>query len=143
MFPLRKSESSRHDRASRMRLGDGLEIVGLVGMGAHGVGQRCVDRRGPEIGPDEGGLRIAAEAADIFQRHDTGVHARARHHGTERIENAVLTCQHHLLGQLLIARSHHVPRQPFGDTRARRAHRAAAGGGHRGNRSGGLQETAA
>jgi hypothetical protein len=43
-------------RISRMRLGHRLEIVGLVGMPTHGIFQRSIDGRGPEVGADHGGL---------------------------------------------------------------------------------------
>ena len=47
-----------------MRFGDRLEIVRLVGMGAHGVGEGGVDRGGAQIRGHDGGLIDAAEAAD-------------------------------------------------------------------------------
>ena len=126
-----------------MRLGDGLEIVGLVGMRTHRVRQRRVDRRGAEIGADDGSLGIAAERAHIFQRHLARLHARARNHRAERIENAVLAFAQHLLGQLLIPRSDHVAGEPLRHAWAAAKSRTAAGGGQSGNRAGGLQETAA
>ena len=54
-------ERGRHHGTARMRLGDRLDIVGLIGMGAHGVGERGVDRRGEEVGTNHRGLRLAAK----------------------------------------------------------------------------------
>ncbi len=55
----------------------------------------------------------------------------------------MLAFKQHLLRQLLVARGDHVAGETLGDTWARRESRTAAGRGQGGNRTGGLQETAA
>jgi len=119
MLPFADCERCGDDRTSRMRLGDGLEIISLVGVSAHGVGKRRVDRRGAEIGADDRRLRVAAEGPYIFQCHDTRIHVRPRHHRAERIENAVLAFDHHLRRQFLIACGNHVARKPLRDAGTR------------------------
>ena len=126
-----------------MRLGDGFEIVGLVGMGAHRIGQRRVDCCGPEVGADHGSLRVAAKRANVFQRHLARLHPRARHHRTERVENPVLAFAQHLFGQLLIACGDHVAGETLSHAGPRREGRAAASCSQSGNGAGGLKETAA
>jgi hypothetical protein len=45
-FALAHRERGGHDGTPRMRLGYWLEVVGLICMGAHAVGERRVDGRG-------------------------------------------------------------------------------------------------
>jgi hypothetical protein len=106
-----------------MRLGHGLEIVGLVGMGAHGVGERRIDRRAAEIRPDDGALRFAAESRDIAHGHLARRHARARNHRAEGVENAVLAGQHDRVGQRRVARRRHVASQAPGQIAFGRSNR--------------------
>src|SRR5258708_1124376 len=68
-FLFGNGQCGRNHRATGMRLGDRLEIVRFVGMRAHRVGERGVDRRRAEAGPDHRGLFDAAEAPNIFQSH--------------------------------------------------------------------------
>lgn len=119
-FLFSHRQRSGNHGAARMRLGDRLDIVGLVGMGAHCVGERGVDRGGAEVGSDHRGLRLAAEPANILHRHDAGRHARARHHGAEGVENPVLARHRDDVRQRLIPGRGHVACEPRGDVSVRR-----------------------
>jgi hypothetical protein len=52
-MPFGDGQRGRNRGAARMRFGHGLEIIRLVGMGAHRIRQRRVDRRGAEICPHD------------------------------------------------------------------------------------------
>ena len=115
---LADRERGGHDRAAGMGLGDGLEVVGLVGVAEHAVGERRIDRSGPEVRRDDRGFLDAAQAAHIAQRHLARPHARARHHRAERVEDAVLALSEHVGRKRAGARLDHVAREASGDVGA-------------------------
>ena len=82
--PLGHGERGRHDGAAGMRLGHRLEVVGLVGVGEHAVGERGVDGGGAQIRGQHGRLRRAALRPDVADRGDDPAAARARDDGRER-----------------------------------------------------------
>ena len=88
-FGLRQRERGGDHRTARMRFRHRLEVVGLVGVRAHRVRQRPVDRRRAEIRRDDRGVRMSSLFTHKFQSGDPGRHARAGNHRAERVENMV------------------------------------------------------
>ncbi len=117
--PLGERQGRRNGGAAGMGLGHRLEIVGLVRVGAHGVGERRVHRGGPEAGGDDPRLIGAAEGPDIGQRHLARPHPGARDHGGQGIEDPVLAGDQDLRGQVLPPGGRHVARETPGHVRLR------------------------
>ena len=132
-----------NDRAAGMGLGDRLEIIGLIGMGAHRVGKRRVDRRGAQIGADNRGLLGAAEPSHVDHGLDARMHPRTGNHRAEGVENAMLAFHEHRLRQRLIACRDHVACQPCRHSRIRRRGHFERRSRQRGGRAGRLQHAAA
>lgn len=108
-------ERGRHRRAARVRLGDRLEIVGLVGVGAHCVGEPGIDHRRAQIAPDDTRLRRAARAPNVFERHHAGFHPGTRYHRAQRIQDPVFAGEFDLGRQFPIASGHHIARNLPGE----------------------------
>ena len=57
---LADREGGGHDGTARMRLRDRLEVVGLIGVREHAVGERRVHRRRPDLRRQDRGFLLAA-----------------------------------------------------------------------------------
>ncbi len=110
-FLLGHGKRRGHCGTPGMSLCDRLEIVGLVGVRAHGVGERGIDRRRPEAGADHRRLRLAPEPLDILHCNQSRAQSRARDHRPERIQDVVLAFGRHGVRQRTVACFDHVARQ--------------------------------
>jgi hypothetical protein len=68
VVPFGDGEGRGHDRAARMRLRDGLEIIGLVRVTEHPVGQSGVDRRRFDVCREDRRFCSAALRANVLDR---------------------------------------------------------------------------
>ena len=112
---LGRRQRRRNDRAAGMEAAAGVRIVGLVGVRAHAVGERRIDRRGDDPAAHHRGLPAAALRAHIRDRPSPGRQPRARHHGGERIQEVALRLLRDLLGQRLRQRRRDVFAELAGD----------------------------
>ena len=111
-LPLSHGQCRRHDDAARVRLGERMKIVRLVGMAEHPVGECRVHGRRHDIRRCDRGFGHAALSAHIVDRHLAGYQAGTRHDGRQRVENPMLRLQHGARGQRGVARAHHVAGEP-------------------------------
>jgi len=65
-----------------------MKIIGLVGVRKHRVGQCGVDRRGADVGGDDGRFGNPALRPRIPDRHLAGLEVRTRHHCCNRVQDA-------------------------------------------------------
>ena len=98
-FPFRHRQRRRHDGAAEMTARGKVGIVGLIGVGRHGVGQRRVARRRHDIAADDHRFLRAAEAADIFGGDLARPQCRARDDGRQCIEKMEPGLRSHLRRQ--------------------------------------------
>src|SRR5450759_3572520 len=70
---MAERESCGHDGAARMGFCRRMEVIGLVGMGEHRVGQSGVDGRGPDVGRDDCRLRDPALRSRVLDSHLSGL----------------------------------------------------------------------
>jgi len=115
MTALPHRQRGWHDGATRMGLGDRLEIVGLIGMPEHAVDERRVDGRRPQIGRQDRRFRRASLRSGERDRHLAGLQPRARDHRRDRVEDAVPRLADDLWRQLLLTRGRHVARDAAGE----------------------------
>ena len=126
---FRHRQGSRHDPCARMRLGQRIDIVRLVGVREHPVRQRCVDRGRLDVRAEHGGLLHAALRTDEADGRFPGSEPCARHDRSQRIQDAVLPVAHRHGWEVLLTGRHHVERQLSGEIvhcagrRLRRHHR--------------------
>jgi hypothetical protein len=118
-FALCHRKRSRHDGAAGMCFRLRMKVIGLVGVGEHGIRQSRVDRRSPDIRSDDARLLDAALTARKTDRHLTGLEMSAGDHGSECVEDAMLRRLHHIQGKIPIPCRRHVLRQPSGDISTR------------------------
>jgi hypothetical protein len=133
-LPLRHREGGRDDAGARVRLGQRIDVVGLVRVREHAVRQRGVDGRRPEVGRDDGSLRHAALRAHEADGHLSRPEVRPRHHRPQRVEDAVLRVHEHLGRERLLAGRHHVARELPGEIGRGGAGRARGSLGRRSGR---------
>ena len=62
---LGRGQRRRYGAAAEMNRADRIGVVGFVGMGRHGVGERRIDGRRHDAGADHHRLRLAAEAVHV------------------------------------------------------------------------------
>ena len=72
-----------------MGLGDWLEVVGLVGVREHAVGERGVACRRLDVSREDGRFADAALRAHEANDHFAGLEPRTRHHCAEGVEDRV------------------------------------------------------
>ena len=91
-----------------MRLRIGLEVVGLVRVREHRVDEGRGDDRRAEVRRHDRGLRRSALRAREADCHFPGLQARARNHGRDRVEDAMLRVTDDVPGQRLLTGRGHV-----------------------------------
>ena len=111
---LAGGQRRRYRAAAHVNRPDRIGVVGLVGMGRHGIGQRRIDGGGHDAGADHHRLRLAADAVHIAGGEISRLEARAGHHRAQSVEHMQLAPRHHLGRQLAIERRRHIIRERAG-----------------------------
>jgi hypothetical protein len=111
---LARGQRRRHRAAAEMNRADRIGVVGFVGMGRHGVGERRIDGGRHDAGADHHRLGLAAKAVHIAGGEISGLETRAGHHRGQGIEHMQLGPDHDLGGQLAIEGFCHVVRERGG-----------------------------
>ena len=81
-----RCQGGRHDAASRMGERPRVGVVGLVGVGRHPVGERCIDGRGEDLGPQHERFGPAAVHAHVIRRDPPRPQPRPGDDRRDRIE---------------------------------------------------------
>ena len=75
-----RGKGRRHGAAAEMNRADGIGVVGFVGMGRHGVGERRIDGRRHDAGADHHRLGLAPQAVHVTCGERSGLETRAGHY---------------------------------------------------------------
>jgi len=117
---LGHGERGGHDRTAGVRLGDRLEIVGLVRMAEHRVRQGGVDCRGSDVRGEDGSFRDPTLSSDEPDHGFAGFETRARDHRPNRVEDPMLAFADDVGWKISVPSGHHVAGQPACDVGRRR-----------------------
>ncbi len=112
---LGQRERGGHHAAPRMRFRLRVEVVCLVGMAEHGVRERRVHGRRPDVGGEHARFSDTALAARILDGHLARLEMRTRHHRSDRIQDPVSGGLLHFGRELTLPRLDHVFRETSSD----------------------------
>ena len=108
---LGQREGRGHDGAAGMGFSHRLEVVGLIGVGEDAVDQCGVYGRGLNIGGDDSRFLDPALRPRVANRHFSGFEMGSRHHGGQRVQDAMPGFPRHVSQKTPLPRLHHISRQ--------------------------------
>ncbi len=105
---LGDGECRRDDAGAGMCARRRMRVIGFVGVTAHTVGERGIDRRSDDAGANYARFARAAERLDVGNRASAGKQPRSRDNRRESIDEVEFGALGNFLRQLALKRCCHV-----------------------------------